>query len=529
MSHMELRKEIEKRRTFGIISHPDAGKTTLTEKLLLFGGAIRSAGAVKAKKTGKYVTSDFMEIEKQRGISVSTSVMGFSFEGIQINILDTPGHKDFSEDTYRTLTAVDSCIMVIDCVKGVEEQTQKLMEVCRMRNIPIITFINKCDREGQSSLSLLDDIESKLQIYVSPVSCPIGLGRSFAGVYSMLSHSMILFKPHGVINENDTIYIDLQDKQLDELLPRHADQLREEVELLSIYRTFSWDEYREGLTTPVLFGSALNNFGVRELLQFFMHYAPPPQPRETTEGFVNPDTTDFSGFVFKIHANLDLKHRSRVAFLRVCSGAFDRGKYYYHVRSDKKLRFNAPTAFMAQEKEIIERAYPGDIVGLPDTDIFQIGDTLTESKQTFKFKGIPDFSPELFKSVVNLDPMKAKQLNRGLEHLCEEGLAQLFVHYEDGKKIVAVVGELQFEVISYRLEKEYGAYCRFDRLPYVRACWLKEVVKGDLALFLSKKKFNIAQDKRGYYVYLAETPWSLDREIQQWKGLKFCYNSELLS
>lgn len=523
-----LKEEIKKRRTFGIISHPDAGKTTLTEKLLLFGGAIRVAGAIKAKKASKHATSDFMEIEKQRGISVATSVMGFNYKQTKITILDTPGHKDFSEDTYRTLTAVDSAIMVIDSVKGVETQTHKLMEVCRIRNTPIMTFINKLDREGQDPFNLLDEIEDKLQIHVCPLSWPIGMGKQFKGVYSLYEKRLILFTPHQKQKETNVIEIKhLSDPLLDKHIGKEeALKLREDIELVTgIYPSFNQENYQNGIVTPVFFGSALNNFGVRECLDCFTENAPSPKSRETNTETIEPTYPKFSGFIFKIHANMDPKHRDRIAFLRVCSGKFERNKKYTNIRSKKSVKFNTPTAFMAQEKEIIDDAYPGDIIGLHDTGNLKIGDTISEFGD-FSFKGIPNFSPEIFKSVINLDPLKSKQLHKGLQQLCEEGVAQLFSRLVDSQKVVGVVGVLQYEVIQYRLEHEYNATCRFDTLNYAKACWITAKNKQTLDTFIQNKKQHIATDVDNQYVYLAETRWSLDREIKENPDIHFHFSSD---
>ncbi len=524
----ELKDEIKKRRTFAIISHPDAGKTTLTEKLLLFGGAIHVAGAIKAKKATRHATSDFMEIEKQRGISVATSVMGFTYKNTYIRLLDTPGHKDFSEDTYRTLTAVDSCIMVIDSVKGVETQTHKLMEVCRLRNTPIMTFINKLDREGNEPLTLLDEIEDKLQISVCPLSWPIGMGKSFKGVYNLYDKRLILFKPHQKQSSNDSIQIeDIHTPELETYIGEfEAKKLREDIDLITnVYPPFDIQDYLDGLVTPVFFGSGLNNFGVQEILDCFIQIAPPPQARDCEERKVAPDEDKFSGFIFKIHANMDLKHRDRIAFLRICSGKFERNKKYLHSRTQKPIKFSAPTAFMAQEKEIIESAYPGDIIGLHDTGTLKIGDAITEG-ESLKFKGIPSFSPEIFKSVTNLDPLKTKQLHKGLEQLCEEGVAQLFTRPGDNKKIVGTVGALQFEVIQYRLKQEYNAECRFDTLNFVKACWISSENTPLFHQFCKNRYLQIAEDTEGNTVYLAETQWSLDREIRENPEIKFRYTSE---
>ncbi|MFA5879011.1 MAG: peptide chain release factor 3 [Candidatus Margulisiibacteriota bacterium] len=523
---MDLKEEIQKRKTFAIISHPDAGKTTLTEKFLLFGGAIHIAGAVKSKKTDRYASSDFMEIERQRGISVATSVMGFEYEGTKINLLDTPGHQDFCEDTYRTLTAVDSTVMVIDAVRGVQEQTYKLLDVCRMRNTPVITFINKLDRDGKTSIELLDEIEEKLKITVVPLSWPIGMGKRFKGVYNIYEKRLLLFKPHQKQDENSIEIKDLSDPKLDELLQEDAAKLREELDLImGVYPKFSQEDYLAGKVTPVFFGSALNNFGVKELLDCFIKIAPAPLPRETDKRQVEPSEAKFSGFVFKIHANIDPKHRDRIAFLRVCSGKFERNKWYHHVQSNKDFRSANPTAFMASERMIIDDAYPGDIIGLHDTGTFKIGDTLTEGEKLV-FKGIPNFSPEVFRLVVNQDPMKTKQLNLGLQHLCEEGVAQLFMSDKFMKKVLGTVGPLQFEVIQYRLLKEYGANCRFDQMNFIKALWLKSENKEKLASFMKSRANQILFDKNNQPVYLAETKWSLDREIKENPEIQFMMTSE---
>lgn len=527
MSLSELQTEIEKRRTFGIISHPDAGKTTLTEKLLLFGGAINVAGAVKAKKASRHATSDFMEIEKQRGISVSSSVMGFEYRDKKINILDTPGHEDFCEDTYRTLTAVDSAIMVIDSVKGVEKQTYKLLEVCKMRKTPIMTFMNKMDREGQDPIALLDEIETRLGMMVCPMSWPIGSGKSFKGVYSFYEKKLVLFKAHAKQDGENAISItDLNDPKLDQLLGLQAESLREDIALINgVYPEFDRESYLEGILTPVFFGSALNNFGVRELLDCFIEYAPSPIARETDNGLIEPTDKKFSGFVFKIHANIDPKHRDRIAYVRICSGAFERNKRYLNTRSDKEFKASNPTAFMAQDKEIIDFAFPGDIIGLHDTGNFKIGDTLSENIK-MAYKGIPSFSPELFRICINLEPLKTKQLEKGLEHLTDEGVAQLFHKQDDHRKIIGTVGALQFEVIQYRLEHEYGAKCRFDTLPYIKACWLSCSNESTLETFARQNRSQIAKDKEGHWVYLAETQWSLDREIKENPDITFHFTSE---
>ena len=523
----DLQQETSRRRTFGIISHPDAGKTTLTEKFLLFGGAIQVAGAIKAKKASRHATSDFMEIEKQRGISVATSVMGFEYNNKKVNILDTPGHKDFCEDTYRTLTAVDSVIMVIDSTKGVETQTFKLMEVCRMRDTPIITFINKLDREGMSPIELLDNIEESLKIKVCPLSWPIGSGKEFKGVYNIYSQELVLFKAHNKQDVHDAVKItSLDDPKLPELIGEEAtNQLIEDMELVQVYPEFNVDDYLSGEITPVFFGSALNNFGVKELLDCFIDIAPTPKDRETSGGIVTPNSNKFSGFIFKIHANIDPKHRDRIAFLRICSGRFERQKKYFHVRSQKQFRSVNPTAFMAQAKTVIDEAFPGDIIGLHDTGNLKIGDTLTEG-DSFQFLGIPSFSPEIFKVVKNLDPMKSKQLKKGLEQLSEEGVAQLFYRELDGQAMIGTVGVLQFDVIQYRLEHEYQAKCRFEPLNYTKACWIECDNSNELADFVRRRKSQIAKDKDRKLVFLTETRWSLEREIKEQENITFKFTSE---
>ncbi len=525
---MKLEQEIDKRRTFAIISHPDAGKTTLTEKLLLFGGAIQTAGAVKSNKITKTAASDFMEIEKQRGISVATSVMSFEYKGTRVNLLDTPGHKDFAEDTYRTLTAVDSVILVIDCVKGVEEQTEKLMEVCRMRNTPVIVFINKMDREGSNPFDLLDEIEQKLKIKVRPLSWPINIGAQFKGVYNLYDKSLNLFSANKTKISADVVAIsDLGEDALDDLVgKKDADQLRDDVELIGgVYDTFKPDIYLEGHLAPVFFGSAVNNFGVKELLETFIRIAPHPIARNTDTRLVKPDEEDFSGFIFKIHANLDPKHRDRIAFLRICSGKFERNKFFTHVRLGKEIRFSNPYSFLAQDKSVVEEAFPGDVVGLYDTGNFKIGDTLTEGEKLM-YKGIPSFSPELFKEVINSDPMKSKQLEKGIEQLSDEGVAQLFRINPGNRKIIGTVGELQFEVIQYRLLNEYGAACKFQPLNFYKACWITSDDEKVLADFIQFKTSNIAYDKDNNPVFFAESSWILDTSIEKYPKLKFHFTSE---
>ncbi|MEI6577110.1 MAG: peptide chain release factor 3 [Bacteroidota bacterium] len=521
-------EEISKRRTFGIISHPDAGKTTLTEKLLLFGGAIQTAGAVKSNKITKTATSDFMEIEKQRGISVATSVMGFEYQGYKVNILDTPGHKDFAEDTYRTLTAVDSVILVIDCVKGVEEQTRKLMEVCRMRHTPVIIFINKMDREGRSPYELLDEIENELSIHTRPLSWPIGIGSSFQGVYNLYEKTLQLFSPSKTKISEDVYKIeDLNDPGLAQYIGDDAaDLLREDAHLIEgTYEPFDQGLYQEAYIAPVFFGSALNNFGVKELLETFVRIAPAPLPRLTNMREILPTEKNFSGFIFKIHANLDPNHRDRIAFCRVVSGRFERNKFYAHTRLGKKIRFTRPASFMANEKNIVEEAYPGDVVGLYDTGNFKIGDTLTEGEM-LTFKGIPSFSPEIFKELVNKDPFKSKQLDKGIRQLTDEGVAQLFIKESGNVKIIGTVGELQFEVIQFRLLHEYGASCSFHPVNYSKACWFTSNDKQMLAKFIANKSYQITYDKDDRPVFMAESDWILKMNREAYPGINFHVTSE---
>jgi len=525
---MGFKEEIEKRRTFGIVSHPDAGKTTLTEKLLLFGGAIQVAGAVKSNKIKRHATSDFMEIEKQRGISVATSVMAFDYRDRKVNILDTPGHKDFAEDTFRTLTAVDSVIVVIDVAKGVEEQTEKLVEVCKMRKTPMIIFINKLDREGLDGFDLLDEIEQKLGLTVCPLSWPIGMGQRFQGVYNLYEKHLNLFSSHGKQTSDELTSIeDLSDPLLDEKVgDRAAALLREELKLIKdVYPEFDSEYYLEGMICPVFFGSAINNFGVKELLDCFVEIAPSPLPRETEERVIMPDDDQFSGFVFKIHANIDPKHRDRIAFLRICSGIFKRNTNYKHIRLDRKIKFSNPTSFMASRKEVIEAAYPGDIVGLYDTGNFKIGDTLTDG-EILNFKGIPSFSPEQFRFVNNADPMKSKQLAKGIAQLMDEGVAQLFVKEDNNRKIIGTVGALQFEVIQYRLKHEYGASCAYESINLHKACWVECDNATELKAFISRRKKDLAKDKDGKLVYLAESSWGLKTVQENHPEITFHFTSE---
>ena len=526
---MKYSNEISKRRTFAIISHPDAGKTTLTEKLLLFGGAIQTAGAVKSNKIKKHATSDFMEIERQRGISVATSVMTFEYNNTLINLLDTPGHKDFAEDTYRTLTAVDSVILVIDSVNGVEAQTRRLMEVCRMRDTPVIVFVNKMDRDGKNRFDLLEEIEKELNLPLHPMAWPINSGKDFKGVYNLAEKKLVLFAANTKGNDEDSVEItDLQLLILDTKLgERDAAVLRDDVELVDgVNGELKVEDYLAGKVAPVFFGSAVNNFGVKEMLDTFIRIAPEPQCRPTTSREICPDDAKLSGFIFKIHANLDPKHRDRIAFMRICSGRFERNKYYHHVRLDKDIRFSNPYSFLARSKDVIEEAFPGDVVGLFDTGNFKIGDTLTEG-ENFYFTGIPSFSPEIFKEVVNKDPMKTKQLEKGLSQLTDEGVAQLFTQFGGNKKIIGCVGELQFEVIQYRLLHEYTASVEFRPMPFYKACWLTSEDPNKLQEFARFKQANIAEDKDGHMVYLAQSEWFLNTERTNNPDITFHFTSEI--
>ena len=518
--------EIERRRTFAIISHPDAGKTTLTEKFLLFGGQIQVAGAVKSNKIRKTATSDWMEIEKQRGISVSTSVMEFEYGGYKINILDTPGHQDFAEDTYRTLTAVDSAIIVVDAAKGVETQTRKLMEVCRMRNTPVIIFVNKMDREGRDPFDLLDELEEELQIKVRPLSWPINQGQRFKGVYNIYEQQLNLFSPNKQ-RVTEKVEIDINSDELEKHVGEtDAQQLRDDLELINgVYPDFNVDPYRKAEIAPVFFGSALNNFGVQELLDCFVKIAPCPRPTLAEEREIKPEEAKFTGFIFKITANIDPNHRSCIAFCKVCSGRFERNHPYLHVRDGKTLRFSSPTQFMAQRKSTVEEAYPGDIVGLPDNGIFKIGDTLTEG-EIIHFKGLPSFSPEMFKYIENDDPMKSKQLEKGIQQLMDEGVAQLFINQFNNRKIIGTVGQLQFEVIQYRLQNEYNAKCRWEPIHLYKACWIESDDEQELENFKKRKYQYMAKDREGRDVFLADSSYVLSMAQQDFKHIKFHFTSE---
>ena len=523
-----LTEEISKRRTFAIISHPDAGKTTLTEKLLLFGGAIHIAGAVKSNKIKKTATSDWMEIEKQRGISVATSVMGFNYGDYKINILDTPGHQDFAEDTYRTLTAVDSVIIVVDVAKGVETQTRKLMEVCRMRNTPVIVFVNKLDREGRDPFDILDELESELKINVRPLSWPINIGQKFKGVYNIYEQNLNLFTPNKQVVTERIELDDVNSPELEAYIgEQDAEKLRADLELIEgVYPEFNVDDYLAARTAPVFFGSALNMFGVKELLDCFVKIAPSPRPVQAADGEIQgraplPELD----VVFKIHANMDPNHRSCIAFVKVCSGKFERNANYKHVRNNKMMRFSSPTAFMAQKKSVVDEAYPGDIVGLPDTGNFKIGDTLTCGEE-LHFKGLPSFSPEMFKYIENDDPMKSKQLNKGIDQLMDEGVAQLFISQFNGRKIIGTVGQLQFEVIQYRLLHEYGAQCRWEPISLYKACWIESDDPEALEAFKKRKHQFMSVDRDGRDVFMADSSYVLQMAQTDFPKIKFHFTSE---
>lgn len=526
---MDLSKEIKRRRTFAIISHPDAGKTTLTEKLLLLGGAIKVAGAVKNNKIKKTATSDFLEIEKQRGISVATSVMTINYNDCVINILDTPGHKDFAEDTYRTLTAVDSVILVVDSVKGVEEQTRKLMEVCRMRATPVMIFVNKMDRVGKDAFDLIEELEEELKISACPFTWPIGSGDRFKGVFNLTDESVTLYQSEKTsLAESHYKTHSLKNDVLEDYIgEKNLENLIEDRELaIELFDDFDTSLYREGYLAPVFFGSALNNFGVPELLETFVEIAPPPTSAKMLERVVSPDEKKFSGYVFKIHANIDPKHRNRMAFLRVCSGKFERNKLYYHTRLNKNLRFSAPASFLANAKNTIDEAYPGDVIGLFDTGNLKIGDTISEGEK-LHITGIPSFSPEILKEAINKDPAKSKQLEKGLSQLVEEGLAQLFIQQPGNRKIIGTVGELQYEVIIYRLAHEYNATCDFQQLSYQKACWLSSNDPKKIDELIKTRPNHIAYDKSNTPVFMVENEWVLKVVKESHPDVQFNETSEV--
>ncbi|NJD06582.1 MAG: peptide chain release factor 3 [Methylococcaceae bacterium] len=524
----ELLAEIRRRRTFAIISHPDAGKTTLTEKLLLFGGAIQLAGSVKGRKAARHATSDWMEMEKQRGISVTTSVMQFEHKGCIFNLLDTPGHEDFSEDTYRTLTAVDSALMVIDSAKGVEERTIKLMEVCRLRDTPILTFINKLDREGREPIELLDEVESVLGIQCVPMTWPIGMGKRFKGVYHLYEDSVHLFSPsHGDKIIKGEVIQGLENPKLEEAIGDQAEELRTEMELVKgASHDFNLQAYLAGKQTPVFFGSAINNFGVLELLDTFADYAPPPQPRAARERVVEPEEEKFTGFVFKIQANMDPAHRDRVAFLRICSGRYEKGMRTYQVRLGKQVQIANAITFQADSRKNVEEAYAGDIIGLHNHGTIQVGDTFSLG-ENLKYEGIPYFAPELFRRVVLKDPLRAKALQKGLQQLTEEGATQLFKPLKNNDLILGAVGILQFDVTAFRLKAEYNVECVYDAVSVTTARWVSCDDPKKLEEFRRKAFENLAEDGSGYLVYLATSRVNLSLTEERWPEIRFSATREL--
>jgi peptide chain release factor 3 len=518
----QLPAEIAKRRTFAIISHPDAGKTTLTEKLLLFGGAIQMAGTVKGRKSDRHATSDWMALEQQRGISVTSSVMQFPYRDCIVNLLDTPGHADFSEDTYRTLTAVDSALMVIDAAKGVEERTIKLMDVCRLRTTPIVSFINKLDRDGREPLELLDEIERVLAIRCTPVTWPIGMGRELRGVYHFLEDRIYIYRPaaRGAAGQTETIDgLDSEDAVV--LLGAQADRFREEVELVrGACDSFDHAAYVAGKQTPVFFGSAISNFGVRELLNGFVEWAPPPSPRPTTSRIVEAGEPALSGFVFKIQANMDPAHRDRIAFFRICSGHYNRGMKLRHVRLGRDVRVADALTFMAADRERAEEAWAGDILGLHNHGTINIGDTFTEGEE-LTFTGIPNFAPELFRRAVLGDPLRAKALHKGLDQLCEEGATQLFRPMRNNDVILGAVGPLQFDVVAWRLREEYGVDCRFEPVNVATARWVYSEHAGRLEEFRNKAADHLAIDHAEALVYIAPSRVNLELTRERWPEIRF--------
>ena len=520
--------ELQRRRTFAIISHPDAGKTTLTEKLLLFGGAIQLAGSVKGRKAARHATSDWMEMEKQRGISVTTSVMQFDHNDKIMNLLDTPGHADFSEDTYRTLTAVDSALMVIDIAKGVEERTVKLMEICRLRDTPILTFINKLDREGRDPIDLLDEVEDILKIDCAPMTWPIGMGKRFKGVYHIYRDAVHLFSPnHGGKVAEGTVIEGLDNPELDALVGDQADELREEIELIKgASHTFNIEEYLQGKQTPVFFGSAINNFGIKELLDAFAEYAPMPQSRQSIQRTVESSEKDFTGFVFKVQANMDPAHRDRVAFMRVCSGQFSKGMKMNHVRAGKNIQVGNAITFQADSRKNVEEAFPGDIIGLHNHGTIQVGDTFSQG-ETLKYSGIPFFAPELYRKVVLKDPLRTKALQKGLVQLTEEGATQLFKPLRNNDLILGAVGVLQFDVTAFRLKGEYNVECVYDTVSIFGARWITSDDPEQLALFKKKAFDNLAEDGGGYLVYLASSRVNLQLAEERWPEINFNATREL--
>ncbi len=523
----KLLQLIKQRRTFAIISHPDAGKTTVTEKFLLYGGAISMAGSVKGRKADRHATSDWMSMEKERGISVTSSVMQFPYKDHIINLLDTPGHEDFSEDTYRTLTAVDSALMVIDVAKGVEQRTIKLMEVCRLRDTPILTFINKMDREGKEPIELLDEVENVLGILCAPMTWPIGMGKRFKGVYHLYNDSIHLFSPtHGGKIQHGEVIKGLDNKRLDDLLAGQADELREEIELVKgASNSFDLEMFLAGEVTPVFFGSAINNFGIDEMLDALVEYAPPPQARKTTTREVKADEEKMTGFVFKIQANMDPNHRDRIAFMRICSGQYQKGMKMKHVRIGKDIQISNAITFMAQERERVEMAYAGDIIGLHNHGSIRIGDTFSQG-ELLKFTGIPNFAPELFRRARLKDPLKMKSLQKGLEQLSEEGATQLFRPLNNNDLILGAVGVLQFEVVQQRLKDEYNVDCVFENINVQTARWVTCADSKKLNDFQNKLSDHLAIDGGGDLTYLAPTRVNLNLSIERWPDVVFTETRE---
>ncbi|MEN8174960.1 MAG: peptide chain release factor 3 [Pseudomonadota bacterium] len=525
---MSTDTEVARRRTFAIISHPDAGKTTLTEKLLLFGGAIQLAGTVKGRKAARHATSDWMEMEKERGISVTSSVMQFPYKQRIVNLLDTPGHEDFSEDTYRTLTAVDSALMVIDVAKGVEARTIKLMEVCRMRDTPILTFVNKLDREGRDPIEVLDEVEEVLKIKCAPVTWPIGMGKRFKGVFDLRNDTTHLFSArHGGEVQAGEVIEGLDNPRLDEVLGDQAGELREEIELVTgASHALDLEAYLKGELTPVFFGSAINNFGVKELLDAFVEYAPPPRPRPTLEREVEPEEKRFTGFIFKIQANMDPAHRDRIAFLRVCSGAYRRGMKMRHVRIGKTVQVSNAIIFQADARRQVEEAWPGDIIGLHNHGTIQVGDSFSEGEE-LKFGGIPYFAPELFRRVVLKDPLKSKQLLKGVTQLAEEGATQVFRPLRSNDLILGAVGTLQFDVALHRLKAEYGVDAVVEGVNVATARWIGCDDAALLERFRGRAHDNLAEDGDGLLVYLAPTRVNLSLAEEKWPEVHFQATREL--
>jgi peptide chain release factor 3 len=519
--------EMRRRRTFAIISHPDAGKTTVTEKLLLFGKAIQLAGTVKGRKAARHATSDWMEMEKERGISITSSVMQFPYKERIVNLLDTPGHEDFSEDTYRTLTAVDSALMVIDCAKGVEERTIKLMEVCRLRDTPIMTFINKLDREGRDPIELLDEVEDILKIRCAPVTWPIGMGKSLKGVFHLQNDSVHLFSPSDAdkISSGEVIQ-GLDNPRLDEIIGDMAAEFRDEIELVrGASHEFDHEAYLRGELTPVFFGSAINNFGMAELLDAFVEYAPPPQPRPTRSRIVRPEEPDFTGFVFKIQANMDKQHRDRIAFVRLCSGRYQKGMKVRHVRLGRDIKIPDALTFMADDRGHVDEAWPGDIIGIHNHGTIRIGDTFTQGED-LAFTGIPNFAPELFRRARLKDPLKMKALMKGLTQLCEEGATQLFKPLTNNDLILGAVGVLQFEVVAQRLKDEYGVECQFEPVNVNTARWVESDDEKKLAEFKIKAKANLALDHAGDLAYIATSRVNLQMTEERWPEIRFLATRE---